>query len=82
MARQNMRIKEYAFSRILGTNMGRMAGIAATDGGLISLATRRAFFEEEPCQSSSLSDFKMGVTAGDLACSSACLRVFHAFELP
>jgi hypothetical protein len=29
-----MRIKEYAFSRMLGTNMGRMAGIAATDAGL------------------------------------------------
>jgi hypothetical protein len=24
----------------------------------------------------------MGVTAGDLACSSACLRVLHGFELP
>jgi hypothetical protein len=31
---------------------------------------------------SSLSDLKMGVTACDLTCSSACLRVLHGFELP
>ena len=31
---------------------------------------------------SSPSDLKMGVTAGDLACSSACLRGLHGFELP
>ena len=30
----------------------------------------------------SLADLKTGVTAGDLACSSACLRVLHGFELP
>jgi hypothetical protein len=30
----------------------------------------------------SLSDLEMGVTSGDLACSSACLRVLHGFELP
>jgi hypothetical protein len=31
---------------------------------------------------SSLSDLETGVTAGELACSSACLRVLHGFELP
>ncbi|MFA6294656.1 MAG: hypothetical protein WC637_22885, partial [Victivallales bacterium] len=30
----------------------------------------------------SLSDLEMGVTAGDFACSSACLRVILGFQVP
>jgi hypothetical protein len=39
-------------------------------------------FPKSRAGASSLSDLQMGVNAGDLACSSACLRVLHGFELP
>jgi hypothetical protein len=40
----------------------------------LTAASHRSFFSHV-WLSNSLSDLKMGVTAGDLACSSACLRV-------
>jgi hypothetical protein len=67
--------------------MERVKALAISDCGLRSPKKTAMFFVFSPgafsnsC-SSRLSDLKMSVPAGDLACSSACLRVLHGFELP
>ena len=71
-----IRILRQAFRPASGVRMTRRRQ------GYAGYAGSPLFFFSHVWLPKCLSDLQMGVTKGDLAGSSACLRVLHGFEFP